>query len=158
MVPGQPEVVHVQVFPDIMKRLNKNMHGDDPAFYRLPDNPSLAAQYLLLYELSLPFGSDLNDRIDVAKSATRMTVVVRGSSAREQRALDARAQAWLRDHAPDLTTAASGISMVFAHLSQRNIDSMLRGTIMQRVLAILRLARPWCCATGRGRRASANCA
>ena len=34
----------------------------------------LAAQYLLLYELSLPFGSDLNDRIDVAKSASRMTV------------------------------------------------------------------------------------
>ena len=138
---GQPEVVHVQVFPDIMKRLNKNMHGDDPAFYRLPDNPSLAAQYLLLYELSLPFGSDLNDRIDVAKSATRMTVVVRGSSAREQRELDARAQAWLRDHAPDLTTAASGISMVFAHLSKRNIDSMLCGTIM--AMALISLILIW---------------
>ena len=61
-----PEVTHVQAFSDIMKRLNKNMHGDDPAFYRLPEDPDLAAQYLLLYELSLPFGSDLNDRIDVA--------------------------------------------------------------------------------------------
>ena len=30
----QPEVTHVQAFSDIMKRLNKNMHGDD-AFYRL---------------------------------------------------------------------------------------------------------------------------
>ena len=131
---GQPEVTHVQAFPDIMKRLNKNMHGDDPAFYRLPADPALAAQYLLLYELSLPFGSDLNDRIDVAKSATRMTVVVRGSSARGQRELDARAQAWLRANTPDLVTAASGISMVFAHLSQRNIDSMLRGTIMAMAL------------------------
>ena len=131
---GQPEVIHVQAFPDVMKRLNKNMHGDAPAFYRLPDDPELAAQYLLLYELSLPFGSDLNDRIDVAKSATRMTVVVRGSSAREQRELDARAQAWLRANAPELATAASGISMVFAHLSQRNIDSMLRGTIMAMAL------------------------
>ena len=59
-----------------MKRLNRNMHGDDPAFYRLPDNAELAAQYLLLYEFSLPFGSDLNNRIDVAKSATRLTVTV----------------------------------------------------------------------------------
>ena len=42
---GQPEVVHVQAFPDIMKRLNRNMHGDDPAFHRLPDDPELAAQY-----------------------------------------------------------------------------------------------------------------
>ncbi len=134
---GQPEVTHVQAFPDVMKRLNKNMHGDDPAFYRLPADPALAAQYLLLYELSLPFGSDLNDRIDVAKSATRMTAVVRSSSAREQRELDARAQAWLLANAPDLATAASGISMIFAHISQRNIDSMLRGTIIAMTLISL---------------------
>ena len=125
----QPEVTHVQAFPDTMKRLNRNMHGDDPAFHRIPDDPALAAQYLLLYELSLPFGSDLNDRIDVGKSATRMTVVLRSSSSREQRELDARALAWLEENAPGLATGASGLTMVFAHLSQRNIDSMLRGTI-----------------------------
>ena len=111
---AQPEVGHVQAFSDIMKRLNKNMPGDDPAFYRpCPADPALAAQYLLLYELSLPFGSDLNDRIDVAKSATRMTVVLRSSSSQEQRELDARAQVWLHANAPDLATEASGLSMVF---------------------------------------------
>ena len=130
----QPEVTHVQAFPDIMKRLNKNMHGDEEAFYRLPADPALAGQYLLLYELSLPFGSDLNNRIDVAKSATRMTVVVGDSSAREQRELDARAQAWLSANAPQLASAASGISMIFAHISQRNINSMLRGTIIAMAL------------------------
>ncbi len=126
----QPETTHVQAFPDIMKRLNRNMHGDDPAFHRLPDDPELAAQYLLLYELSLPFGSDLNNRIDVAKSATRMTVVLRSLSARHQRELDARAQVWLRTNAPGLAAEASGVSIVFAHLSQRNIESMLSGTIV----------------------------
>jgi predicted RND superfamily exporter protein len=127
-------VTHVQAFPDIMKRLNKNMHGDEEAFYRLPADPALAGQYLLLYELSLPFGSDLNNRIDVAKSATRMTVVVGDSSAGEQRELDARAQAWLSANAPQLASAASGISMIFAHISQRNINSMLRGTIIAMAL------------------------
>ena len=97
---GQPEVAHVQAFPDIMKRLNRNMHGDDPAFHRLPDDPALTAQYLLLYELSLPFGNDLNNRIDVAKSATRMTVVVHSLTSKAQRELDARAQDWLRANAP----------------------------------------------------------
>ncbi|MDE0007584.1 MAG: MMPL family transporter, partial [Gammaproteobacteria bacterium] len=134
---GQPEVVHVQAFPDIMKRLNRNMHGDDPAFHRLPDDAELAAQYLLLYELSLPFGNDLNDRIDIAKSATRMTVVVRSLSSQAQRELDARAVAWLRANAPDLATEASGVSIVFAHLSQRNIESMLRGTILAMALISL---------------------
>ncbi|MYA28106.1 MAG: MMPL family transporter [Nitrospira sp. SB0666_bin_27] len=127
---GQPEVTHVQAFPDIMKRLNKNMHGDDPAFYRLPADPELAAQYLLLYEFSLPFGRDLNDRIDIAKSATRMTVVMRSLSAQQQRDLDARGLAWLRANAPGLATPATGVSIVFSHLSQRNIHSMLRSTIV----------------------------
>ena len=134
---AQPEVVHVQAFPDMMKRLNRNMHGDDPAFHRLPDDPELAAQYLLLYELSLPFGSDLNNRIDVAKSRTRMTVALRSLTSRQQRELDARAQAWLGASAPELATPASGVSIVFAHLSQRNIESMLRGTIIAMALISL---------------------
>ncbi|MDE2699118.1 MAG: MMPL family transporter [Gemmatimonadota bacterium] len=126
---AQPEVTHVQAFSDIMKRLNKNMHGDDPAFYRLPKDPDLAAQYLLLYEFSLPFGSDLNDRIDVAKSATRLSVVTRNAWSRDLRELDKRAQVWLQANAPAFAHEASGLSIVFAHLSLRNINSMLRGTI-----------------------------
>ena len=125
----QPEVTHVQAFSDIMKRLNKNMHGDGPAFYRLPDDPNLAAQYLLLYELSLPFGSDLNDRIDVAKSATRLVVTTQNAWSRDIRELDERAQVWLRANAPAFAHEASGLGVVFAHLSLRNINSMLRGTI-----------------------------
>ena len=133
----QPEVSHVQAFPDIMKRLNKNMHDDDPAFNQLPEDPELSAQYLLLYELSLPFGSDLNNRMDVAKSATRMTVVLRSLTSRQQRELDVRAQAWLRAEAPGLATEATGVSIVFAHLSQRNIESMLTGTIIAMALISL---------------------
>ena len=134
---SQPEVSHVQAFPDIMKRLNKNMHGDDPAFYRLPETPELAAQYLLLYEFSLPLGSDLNDRIDVGKSATRMTVVVTSSLSREHREIDARGQAWLQANAPQLATEATGRTVVFAHLSKRNVEAMLRGTIVAMALISL---------------------
>ncbi len=130
----QPEVTHVQAFSDIMKRLNKNMHGDDPAFYRLPEDPDLAAQYLLLYELSLPFGSDLNDRIDVAKSATRLVVVTKNAWSRDIRELDKRAQVWLRANVPTFAHEGSGLSVVFAHLSLRNINSMLRGTILAMAL------------------------
>ncbi|MXX11834.1 MAG: MMPL family transporter [Nitrospira sp. SB0677_bin_15] len=126
---AQPEVAHVQAFSDIMKRLNKNMHGDDPAFYRLPEDSELAAQYLLLYELSVPFGSDLNNRINIDKSATRMTVTMLRLHAEEQRKLDVRGQEWLRANAPDLATEATGISLLFAHLNIRNTKSMLGGTV-----------------------------
>lgn len=137
----QPEVTHVRAFTDTMKRLNRNMHGDDPAWHRLPEDPELAAQYLLLYELSIPFGADLNDRIDIAKSATRMTVTVRDISAREMRALDARAQAWIDANAPGLAGEASGITMIFAHLAQRNLESILRGTIIG--MALISLILIW---------------
>ena len=127
----QPEVAHVQAFPDVMRRLNRNMHGDDPAYDRLPDDAELASQYLLLYELSLPFGRDLNDRIDVAKSATRVTAAAGGGlTSAQQRVFDERAQAWLRENAPELATAATGFTMTFAHLSERNLESMLRATII----------------------------
>ena len=125
---AQPEVAHVFAITDIMKRLNRNLHGDDPDFHVLPGDSDLAAQYLLLYEFSLPVGRDLNNLIDVGRSATRVTVVLKSLSTKEKIALDDRAQAWLREHAPDLQTAATGVAVVGARSIQRNIEGMLAGT------------------------------
>ena len=127
---AQPEVHDVLAFPDIMKRVNENMHGDDPAFYRIPDDPELSAQSLLLYEFSLPFGADLNDRMDVAKTSTRMTVVLENTSTRDHLDLDARARSWLQANAPGLAGPASGFTMISAHMSDQNINNMLAGTIL----------------------------
>ena len=124
----QPHVVHVEAITDVLKRLNKNMHGDDPEFYRVPDNPDLAAQYLLLYEFSLPVGRDLNNRIDVKRTSTRATVVLNTATSRQLIELDRRAQAWLRRNAPGMETEGTGVSVVSANATQRSIESMLIGT------------------------------
>lgn len=134
---SQPEVTYVRVFSDTMKRLNRNMHEDDPAYYRLPEDQALATQYLLLYELSLPFGMDLNDRIDISKSSTRMSVVMRSITSNEQQELAARARAWLEENAPGLTTEATGLSVIVSHITERNIKSMLRGTVIAMALISL---------------------
>ena len=61
----QAHVRHVSVITDTFRRLNQSMHGDDPGRpTEVPDSQELAAQYLLLYELSLPLGLDLNNQID----------------------------------------------------------------------------------------------
>ena len=126
---AQPETRHVTVLSDTLRELNKNMHGDDPAAYRLPASRGLASQYLLLYELSLPFGLDLNNRIDVSRSATRMTVTARTLSTREVLALNARAEAWLDGNASHVARVeSSGAALMFAHIGQRNIRAMLLGT------------------------------
>ena len=135
----QPEVAHVFAISDVMKRLNKNLHGDDPEAYVLPDNSDLAAQYLLLYEFSLPVGRDLNNLINVKRSTTRATVVLKSLSTDEKIALDERAQAWFRNNAPDLETGATGVSVVGANSIQRNIEGMLLGTAVAMAIVSLLL-------------------
>ncbi|MCY4498016.1 MAG: MMPL family transporter, partial [Rhodospirillaceae bacterium] len=126
---AQPETIHVDVITDTFRRLNMSMHGDDPAEYRRPASQELAAQYLLLYELSLPFGLDLNNRIDIGKSATRMTTATRTLSSNEVIDLDRRALQWLTDHAPHIVPSeSSGPTLMFANLGRRNIIAMLVGT------------------------------
>jgi len=125
----QPETIHVSVFTDIMKRLNKNMHADDNQWYRTPTTRELSAQYLLLYEMSLPYGLDLNNQINVDKSATRMTVTMKTISSNEIIALEERAQKWLSENASNIKDAdGSGPNVMFAHIGKRNIVSMLTGT------------------------------
>ena len=125
----QPETIHVDVITDTFRRLNMNMHGDDPAEYRLPASRELAAQYLLLYEMSLPPGLDLNHRIDIDRSATRMVASTRTLSTNEVLALDRRALEWLADNAPHIVRPeSSGTTLMFAYLGRRNIVSMLVGT------------------------------
>ena len=136
---AQPETAHVFAITDIMKRLNRNLHGDDPAFHILPDDSDLAAQYLLLYEFSLPVGRDLNNLIDVGRSSTRMTVVLRSLSSDEKLALDQRAQAWLGQNAPGMETGATGVAVVGAQSIQRNIEGMLLGTFIAMAIVSLLL-------------------
>ena len=125
----QPETIHVNAVTDTFRRLNMSMRGDDPAEDRLPASRELAAQYLLLYEMSLPFGFDLNNQIDVDKSATRMTVATQTLSSNEVLALDRRASRWLTGHAPDIARSdSSGATLMFANLGRRNIVTMLVGT------------------------------
>jgi predicted RND superfamily exporter protein len=108
----QDNVVHVSTIASTMKRLNKNMHGDDESWYRIPEQRDLAAQYLLLYEMSLPFGLDLNNRINVDKSSTRMTVSLKSMSATQMREMDQKAREWLKANAPKSMLVASLLALL----------------------------------------------
>ena len=126
---GQEHVMSVAAITDTLKRLNQNMNGDKEEAHRLPETRELAAQYLLLYELSLPQGHDVNDRLNVDRSASRVTVAMGNIGAGQMRALAARGEAWLKDNAPELWSRATGLSIVFAHVSERSIRAMLVGNV-----------------------------
>ena len=131
----QPNVMYVGVLTDVMKRLNKNMHGDDSLYYEIPKDRELAAQYLLLFEMSLPYGLDLNNQINVSKSATRFTVVFKEINTKTALALEEKAQVWLKENGlPGMQTHGASPLIMFANIALRNVESMLVGTALALVL------------------------
>ena len=125
---ANPDVVHVSSLSDTIRRLNMNLHGDDPAYYTLPTERDLAAQYLLLYEMSLPYGLDLNNQINVDKSSTRLIATVGDMETQSFLALSDDAEAWLAENAPEMSARATGPSSMFSRITLRNIEAMIWGT------------------------------
>ncbi len=128
---AQKAVTHVATLTDVFKRLNKNMNGDDESFYKLPDSRNLAAQYLLLFEMSLPYGLDLNNQINVDKSSMRLIVTLKDISTVELRNFGKDAKLWLETNFPGAASAKPTSTFVmFANISKRNIEGMLGGTFI----------------------------
>ena len=125
-----PNVIQVSGYPLILKRLNKNFHFDREAEYRLPDNQELAAQYLLMYQMSLPYGLDVNDQINVDQSALRINLLYSDVEPRLISEHAAEAAVWLEENGTPSMRGNRGISAVvmFNNISVRNIKSMLLGT------------------------------
>lgn len=125
----QDKIGHVEVLTDTIKRLNKNLHGDDDAYFKIPDSKEAAAQYFLLYEFSLPQGLGLEDIQNVDRSATRMSVVIHKTNSEEMIEIDRRAQEWVKANAPALDVSeGTGLDLIFSHMAGRNIRSLLYGS------------------------------
>lgn len=125
----RPEVRHVTAVSDLIKRIAMNLHGDDPSYAQIPDSETLAAQYLMVYEMSLPFGHDLSNLIDIDKSQTRLLVSLDTVSTVQMKGLEADAAAWLKANVPShMQAQGTSPTVMFAHISQRNIRQMLSAT------------------------------
>lgn len=135
----QPEVVHVNTITDTMKRLNKNLHGDDDRWYKLPEQRDLAAQYLLLYEMSLPYGLDLNNQIDIDKSSTRVSAMLKTLTSAQVLDFERRVIQWMQANTPAIATFGSSPTVMFSHIGMTNIKSMLLGTSIALVIISLLL-------------------
>ncbi|KZY51553.1 RND transporter [Oleiphilus sp. HI0050] len=124
---AREEVVHVDTITEIFKRLNKNMHADDESYFRLPESQDLAAQYLLLYEMSLPYGLDLNNQLNVDKSSIKLTVVLNNIPSYKTLALEKDIAEWLETNTDITEFYAASPNIMFSHIGERNVMSMVSG-------------------------------
>ena len=126
----QEDVRYVRSLTDTIKRLNMNMNGDDPSYLRLPEGADEAAQFLFFYELSLGYGMDLTDQINVDKSKLRVSASMANVTTTQMHAVTADAREWLKTNAPDLAVEPTGLTHVFNQISYRDVRAMLLGTVL----------------------------
>ncbi|GAB1262698.1 efflux RND transporter permease subunit [Aurantivibrio plasticivorans] len=123
----QPEVIQVASVSDTLKHINKVMANNSEQAYRLPQEEDVLAQYLLLYEMSLPIGMDLNNQLNISRSSTQVTATVRNLSSSDLIRFSQRAEGWLKE-SQNLDSLGVGPVVMFAYISERNIKAMLWGT------------------------------
>ncbi len=101
-----------------------------PESRRLPAPERPSSQYLLLYELSLPYGLDLNDRINVDKSASRVSLAFEPVTTQETKQILGQISGWFEQNAPEFNAVAASAQVMFTFIADRNIESMVRGTVI----------------------------
>lgn len=122
-------VAHVFAVSDIMKRVNMNLNGDDPNYYAIPTDQTLASQFLLVYELSLPYGLGLNDRVDIDRRTTRITVSSKNISTSETKVFLNDARTWFDNNGNGYDLNITGSNVLFTYVADRNIEAMFEGAV-----------------------------
>lgn len=123
----QPNVVNVTSIPNVLSELNQSLNDGDPDYRRLADSQAGNAQLMMMYELSLPIGMDLNALMDVDRTQTLVSATIRAEHSRNIRALGQSADVWLATHEPSIHAPATGLSLAFARISEQNNQQMLFG-------------------------------
>ncbi|MEE4245539.1 MAG: efflux RND transporter permease subunit, partial [Kangiellaceae bacterium] len=127
-------VQHIQSYGLTLKRLNQNMHGDDISYYRMPSSRELAAQYLLIYELSLPAGLGADSFVNFDRTATRTSVLLSPMDTKGLIQFEQDLQEFVNNNittsekTPLIAFQMSGMDQIFAHIVQRNVISLLIGS------------------------------
>lgn len=125
----QPNVAYVSTLADVVRRLNKAMNNDDPAFDTIPDDKALIAQYLFLYEMALPQGHDLTSLIDVGRSESMVSVRLNVKNSSDITKAASAGQAWMKANIPPENAAiATGVSVIYSLITSRNMQAMAAGT------------------------------
>ena len=130
----QDKVLFVGTLTDVLKRLNQTLGGGAPDSYRLAETQQGNAQAMMLYELSLPAGQDMNQMMNIGRNKTRLTVVLRDADGQDVAQFAQLSETWLHNNEPMIATEAVGLGVAFSKLTMRNNQAMIYGMLTVLVL------------------------
>ena len=59
---------------DVVKKINKALNNDDPAYFKIPETQQAIAESLFLYTFGLPPGQEINHLISIDNKQTRLSI------------------------------------------------------------------------------------
>jgi uncharacterized protein len=83
-----------------------------------------------MYEMSLPYGLDLTNQINLDKSATRVTLSLDNLSSSQQLRLEKVFAEWFAINHPEIKINQASTALIFAHIGQRNASSQTLGVFL----------------------------
>jgi hypothetical protein len=109
---------------DLIKETNYTLHGDDEAFYRVPDSARAVAQLLLLYEMG---GGEILKSVatrDFSKAQVTARVRSVGTAAYEK--LIADVERFIAENAPQgVTGYVTGALVIYVRISHKIVQSQI---------------------------------
>jgi hydrophobe/amphiphile efflux-3 (HAE3) family protein len=126
-------VSRTQSVADMIKRMNRAFHNDDPAFEVIPDDRNAVAQYLLLYS----FNSDLSDFdhfVDFDYTQAQITARVNSTSSSDIQALMADTEAYIGEH---LTREEFPTVTGFVTILGKLVDLVVYGQLISLAVSLL---------------------
>lgn len=127
---AQEQVGFVDSHTSTLKKINQDLHEGDPNYLSIPASRNEVAQYLLLYEMSLPVGLGLDNIQNSDQSATKISVVLHKMDSEDLIAFERKAIAWLNNHTQYLQVdEGTGMDLIFSYLSSNNIRDIIYGSL-----------------------------
>lgn len=121
-----PQVGKTLSLADFVKKMNKSMNGDDPAYDSIPDDRNLISQYLLLYSMSGEPG-DFDSYVDYGYQSANIWVFLKSDSSAYLQELIGRLNAFLpRQFGNNVRIQIGGGTAVAAAMN----DVMVHGKIL----------------------------
>jgi uncharacterized protein len=126
---AQPYVGKTISLVDFVKRLNRGMHNEDPAYNEIPDSQDTIAQYLLLYSMAGE-PADFDAYVDPHYRLADIRVFLKTDSTAYVQRLIAQLEVFAREHFGDTATVHFGGNLPqTAALAERIVHEKLLNVV-----------------------------
>jgi hypothetical protein len=124
----------VMSFDDVLKKMNQEMNGGNPADFKIPDDPNLISQYLLI------FSGDIQSELSSNHDKLKITVTMQRRGTAESEEVARYARSYFGDDfckANHLRVEVAGTAHMYYVANELLMDGMIKSIVICVILVFL---------------------